>query len=88
MNISAILKGIKEGKIKSAYVMEEDATSFNGEWESTIGKLDLLIVHATNENRTTALADIVFPASTFAEKNGTFVNFQGRVQRNSSCCCN
>jgi predicted molibdopterin-dependent oxidoreductase YjgC len=27
------------------------------------------------------LADIVFPASTFAEKNGTFVNFQERVQR-------
>lgn len=81
MNISAILKGIKEGKIKALYVMEEDVASFNEEWESAIGNLDLLIVHAANENKTTALADIVFPASTFAEKNGTFVNFQGRVQR-------
>ncbi len=81
MNISAILKGIKERKIRALYVMEEDVVSFDGEWESTIGNLDLLIVHATNENKTTALADIVFPSSTFAEKNGTFVNFQGRVQR-------
>ncbi len=81
MNFSSILKGIKEGKIKALYVMEEDVVSFDGEWESTIGNLDLLIVHATNENKTTALADIVFPVSTFAEKNGTFVNFQGRVQR-------
>ncbi|TSA25630.1 MAG: NADH-quinone oxidoreductase subunit G [Ignavibacteriales bacterium] len=81
INILAILKGIKEGKIKALYILEDDAASFNEEWESTIGNLDLLIVHATNENKTTALANIVFPASTFAEKNGTFVNFQGRVQR-------
>jgi predicted molibdopterin-dependent oxidoreductase YjgC len=29
----------------------------------------------------TSYADIVFPAATFAEKNGTYINFQGRVQR-------
>ena len=32
-------------------------------------------------NKTAALADIVFPAAAYAEKNGTMVNFQGRVQR-------
>ena len=32
-------------------------------------------------NRTTSIADVVFPSATYAEKNGTFVNFQGRVQR-------
>ena len=41
----------------------------------------MLIVHASNENKTTSYADIVFPAATFAEKNGTYINFQGRVQR-------
>ena len=51
------------------------------ELEDSLAKLDLLIVHATNFDKTTAIADIVFPASTFAEKNGTFVNFQGMVQR-------
>ena len=81
MNIPAILKGIKEKKIKALYIMEDDVVSFGEEWESAVEKLELLIVHATNENKTTASADIVFPASTFAEKNGTFVNFQGRVQR-------
>ncbi len=49
--------------------------------ESVLAKLDLLIVHATNFNKTATLADIVFPAATFAEKNGTLVNFQGMVQR-------
>jgi predicted molibdopterin-dependent oxidoreductase YjgC len=33
------------------------------------------------ENQTTRLAYIVLPSSTFAEKHGTFTNFQGRVQR-------
>ncbi len=81
LNLEGILKGIREGKIKALYVMEDDPASLSDEFEEALGKLDLLIVHDTNQNRSTTLADIVFPASTFAEKNGTFVNFQGRVQR-------
>ena len=46
-----------------------------------MAKLDLLIVHSTNFNKTTSFADIVFPAATYAEKNGTLVNFQGMIQR-------
>ena len=36
---------------------------------------------SSNQNKSTALADIIFPAATFAEKNGTFVNVNGMVQR-------
>jgi len=43
--------------------------------------LDLFIVHSANENKSTAIADIVFPSSTFAEKNGTFINVNGMIQR-------
>ena len=32
-------------------------------------------------NRTTSNADIVFPAATFAESEGTLVNNEGRAQR-------
>jgi predicted molibdopterin-dependent oxidoreductase YjgC len=46
-----------------------------------LGNLELLIVHAHQRNATTEFADIVFAASTFAERNGTFVNFQRHVQR-------
>lgn len=81
MNLEGILRSIKEGKIKALYLIEDDLASINSEWEEALKKLNLLIVHATNFNRTTQLANIVFPSSTYAEKNGTFVNFQGRVQR-------
>lgn len=79
--LEGILRSIKEGKIKALYVMEDDIASLNEEWEEALKKLSLLIVHSTNFNKTTSYANIVFPASTYAEKHGTFVNFEGRVQR-------
>lgn len=81
MNLELMMKAIREGKIKALYVMEDDVASLNAEFEKILSKLELLIVHASNENQTTILADIVFPSATYAEKNGTFVNFQGIVQR-------
>jgi NADH-quinone oxidoreductase subunit G len=81
LDYNGIIKAIKEGKIKALYVLEDDIVDANPELENILTKLDLLIVHATNFNKTTVLADIVFPAATYAEKNGVYVNFQGRAQR-------
>jgi NADH-quinone oxidoreductase subunit G len=46
-----------------------------------LSKLDLLIVQELFETETTALADVVFPAASFAEIDGTFTNNDGFVQR-------
>jgi NADH-quinone oxidoreductase subunit G len=81
MNFDGILRAIKDGKIKSLLVLEDDIAAVNEEWGSVLGKLNLLIVISTNQNKTTALANVVLGSSTFAEKHGTFVNFEGRVQR-------
>jgi NADH-quinone oxidoreductase subunit G len=81
LNIDGIFKAINEGRIKVLYIIEDDLIEAKPELENVFSKLDLLIVHSSNMNKTTALADIVFPAATYAEKNGTFVNFQGRIQR-------
>ncbi len=81
MDINGILNSIKEKKIKALYLIEDDIVQSFPEFEDAIAGLDLLIVHSTNQNKSTALADIIFPAATFAEKNGTFVNINGMVQR-------
>lgn len=81
LDYNGIIKAIKDGKIKALYILEDDIVNANPELENVLTKLDLLIVHATNFNKTTVLADIVFPAATYAEKNGVYVNFQGRAQR-------
>ncbi len=81
LNIDGIIKGINEGQIKALYLIEDDLLSFNPELENVFSKLDLFIMHSSNFNKTSSLADIIFPASTYAEKHGTVVNFEGRIQR-------
>ena len=49
--------------------------------EDSLGKLDFLVVQELFETDTTAFADVVFPAASFAEIDGTFTNNDGFVQR-------
>jgi NADH-quinone oxidoreductase subunit G len=81
LDIQGILNSIKEKKIKALYLIEDDIIEAYPEFESAIAGLELLIVHSTNQNKSTAIADIIFPAATYAEKNGSFVNVSGFVQR-------
>jgi NADH-quinone oxidoreductase subunit G len=45
------------------------------------GQLDFMVVQELFETETTALADVVFPAASFAEVDGTYTNNDGFVQR-------
>lgn len=49
--------------------------------EEALGKLDFLVVQELFETETTAFADVVLPAASFAETDGTFTNNDGFVQR-------
>ncbi|MBI4427881.1 MAG: (2Fe-2S)-binding protein [Ignavibacteriales bacterium] len=79
-DVDGIIRGIKSGTIKALYVLEDDVGAIP-EIASVLSNLELLVVHSSVQNETTAAADVVFSASTYAEKHGTFTNFQGRVQR-------
>jgi NADH-quinone oxidoreductase subunit G len=81
LDIQSILNLIKEKKIKALYLVEDDIVEAFPEFENAIAGLELLIVHSMNHNKSTALADLIFPAAAYAEKNGTFVNVTGVVQR-------
>jgi len=78
---ASILNEIRAGNIKALYVIDDDIASDPVIVEALL-KLDFLVVHASNDNELTKLADVVLASSTYAEKYGTFTNFQGRVQRN------
>jgi NADH-quinone oxidoreductase subunit G len=75
-----MIRAIGEGRIKALYVIDDDIAA-RSEVVEVLKKLEFLVVHASNENGTTTLADVVLPSSTYAERHGTFTNFQGRVQR-------
>jgi predicted molibdopterin-dependent oxidoreductase YjgC len=44
-------------------------------------KLDCLIVQTSNERPGWQQAHVVLPSAVYAERDGTFTNFEGRVQR-------
>lgn len=49
--------------------------------EEALGRLDFLVVQELFETETTAFADVVLPAASFAEIDGTYTNNDGFVQR-------
>jgi predicted molibdopterin-dependent oxidoreductase YjgC len=49
--------------------------------EDIAKSIEVGILHSSNFDEHNKKATVVFPASTFAEINGTFVNFQNRIQR-------
>lgn len=70
----------KPGMIKALYVMGEDpVVSFpdSNAVTRTLKSLDLLIVQDIAMTETAKLAHVVLPASSWAEKDGTFLNMSG-----------
>jgi NADH-quinone oxidoreductase subunit G len=75
-----MMKAVREGQIKFMFILDDNIAA-DLSIARALSKLEMLVVLSSFENETTRLADVVLPSSTFAEKNGTFTNFQGRVQR-------
>ncbi len=81
LDFAGILNGIKNGKIRALYILEDSKLSEYPQLIELLSKLDFLVVHAVNYSPLTKYANIVFPAASYTEKNGVWVNFQGRAQR-------
>ena len=73
-------KRAQTGKLKALYVMGANPLAHFGTLGFGRGKLDLLIVHEMFLTETAKLADIVFPAASAYEKDGTVTNTAGEIQ--------
>ncbi|ADD66823.1 NADH:ubiquinone oxidoreductase, subunit G, iron- sulfur binding protein [Denitrovibrio acetiphilus DSM 12809] len=74
--------GVESGKIKAVVCLGENIVTRTG-WSKLSGalqKLDLLMVTDPFMSDTAKLANVYIPVATFAEKNGSFTNLEGRVQ--------
>ncbi len=85
INISALANKISSKEIKALYVLDENFKFYDNvadnAFVSALSNLEFLVVHAyTSELAVVRGADVVFPAATFAEMDGTFTNFEKRVQ--------
>jgi NADH-quinone oxidoreductase subunit G len=83
-DVAAILADAGTRRLSCLVVFGHDL--FDSAWsesrvaEALRGPATVIFV-GSNGNRTSAAAHYVLPAATWAERDGTFTNFQGRVQR-------
>ena len=67
--------------IKALYVAGSFLPQQLDRREDALSKLDFLVVQELFQNATTEFADVVLPAASYAEVDGTFTNNDGFVQR-------
>ncbi|MFY4730448.1 molybdopterin-dependent oxidoreductase [Nitrospira sp. BLG_2] len=79
-----ILRRCKSGQIKALYILGENPLATlpaSMEVRAALERLELLVVQDPFLTDTGKLAHFVLPACTYAEKEGTFTNLEGRVLR-------
>ena len=79
-----IVESMLDGRIKAAWVTGENPLLSEPDLhhaEKAFAKLEFLIVQDIFMHETAEVADVVLPAASFAEKDGTFTNSERRVQR-------
>lgn len=79
INLSNLIDKINDKSIKAVYSLDSNIAE-NENLRNALKKLDLFIVHSSNNNQATEIADFVFAASTHFEACGTFTNINKRVQ--------
>jgi len=67
--------------VKMLYIMGANPASERPHWAENLEKLDFLVVQDLFLTETAQLADVVLPALSWAESDGTFTNLERRVQR-------
>jgi len=74
-----ILEKAAKGEIRFLYIFWHD---FNApEAREALAKVPFIVFQGVNWNSTAERASLVLPGATHAEKDGTFTNFEGRIQR-------
>jgi len=79
-----MLNAAVQGKLKALYIMGENPVLTDPDTTHTrkaFEALELIVVQDIFMTETAELAHVVLPASSFAEKDGTFTNTERRVQR-------
>ena len=74
------MEAAQAGKLNALYVVGANPLAYFGTPGVGRGKLELLIVHEMFLTETAKVADIVFPATSAYEKDGTVTNTSGEIQ--------
>ena len=82
--VTDMVEAAMKGRIKAMYITGENPLLSEPDLhhaEKAFRNLEFLVVQDIFMHETAEIADVVLPATTFAEKDGTFTNSERRVQR-------
>ena len=84
-DLSAFRADVEQGRVKALYVFDPAPDGYMGDVSWIVearrsGKLPLLIVQGVLMTALARAADLVLPGASWMEKDGAFVNGQGRLQ--------
>jgi formate dehydrogenase alpha subunit len=83
LTVTEAMDAMLAGRVKGLFVMGENPMLSDPDIshvEQALKGLEFLVVQDIFLSETAALADVVLPASSFAEKDGTFTNTERKVQ--------
>ena len=84
MTLTEMFPAILHGNLRAMLIMGENpvlSDANSAHVRQALEALDFLVVQDLFLTETAELADVVLPAASFAEKDGTFTNTERRVQR-------
>lgn len=84
LTIQEMFAKAKDGALRAMFILSDDPVNDDLGSElvrSGLDKLEFLVVQDLFLSETTEYADVVLPAASFAETDGTFTNTRRRVQR-------
>ncbi len=84
MRFPDMLRNALAGKFKGLYIFGEDIVQTDPDSNRIIESLkamDLVVVHDLFKTVTSEYAHVILPGSSFLEKDGTFTNWERRIQR-------
>ena len=84
VTITNIIDDAIDGRVKALYVMGEDIINRShngGHVRGALEKIDFIVVQDMFLSETALFADVVLPSASFSEREGTWTNMEGRVQK-------
>jgi NADH-quinone oxidoreductase subunit G len=80
--VAQMMTDAMEGRLTALWVFDHDLSMFGAAMLKDLARtLELFVYCGTNHNDTSSAAQWALPAAAYLEKDGTFVNCYGRVQR-------
>ena len=84
LTVTEIVDAALDGHVRAMFIMGEDPMTSEpnlAHARHAMNNLDFLVCQDIFINESCKLADVILPACSFAEKDGTFTNSDRRIQR-------